>query len=165
LSNVGQENVHVWAKFIKSNEKIKAHPFIKSIEFVTYSGLNNVLLRIRIFQVNKDGFPTDDEVEEDILVPIKKGEKNNIVDLAKYNIQVPEEGILIGFEYLKLEQNKSISADKNDKETGFYYEPTIKCFFPGGETILSLNRDGSLRTSGTIVYGNVEIALKIKLSN
>lgn len=166
VTNTGQENVHVWAKFIKFNEKIKAHPFIESIEFVTRSRLKNVLLRIRIFNVDKDGFPTVDEVEEDILVPIKKGRNNNIVDLIKYNIKIPEEGIIVGFEYLKLEQNKYeysyTTKGQKGSQKGYAYEPSIKGFFPGGETLLILNRDGSPRSSG---YGNVEIALKIKLSN
>ncbi|MFN3752785.1 carboxypeptidase-like regulatory domain-containing protein [Flavobacterium sp.] len=166
VTNTGQENVHVWGKFVKSNEKIKEHPFVKSIEFVTSSKLNNVLLRIRIFNVNKEGFPTEDEVEEDILVSIKKGKNNNIVDLTKYNIRIPEEGIIVGFEYLKLEQNKYeysyTTKGQKGSQKGYAYEPSIKGFFPGSESLLILNRDGSPRSKG---YGNVEIALKIKLTN
>lgn len=166
VTNTGQENVHVWAKFIKSNEKIKEHPFIKSIEFVTDSRLKNTLLRIRIFKVNNEGFPKEDEVEEDILVSIKKGKNNNIVDLTKHNIKIPEEGIIVGFEYLKLEQNKyeysyTIKGEKGSQK-GYAYEPSIKGFFPGSESLLLLNRDGSPRSTG---YGNVEIALKMKLTN
>jgi hypothetical protein len=166
VTNTGQENVHVWGKFIKYNEKIKAHPFIESIEFVTNSKLKNALLRIRIFNVNKEGFPIEDEVEEDILVSIKKGDKNNIVDLAKYNIKIPKEGIMIGFEYLKLEQNKYeynyIIEGEKESQKGFRYEPSIKGFYPGDKTLMILNRDGSSRSAGN---GNIEIALKIKLSN
>lgn len=172
VTNVGQENVHVWCKFIRFNEKIKECPFIKSIEFVTESHLKNVLLRIRIFNVDKDGIPIGDEVEDDILVPIKKGKKNNIVDLAKYNIRIPEEGILIGFEYLKLEQNKrtyitTVQGEngKQEKRETISYEPSILGFFPGGPTLLTLNRDGTLRRGTPINFGNVEIALKIKLTN
>lgn len=169
VTNTGQENVHVWSKFIRFNEKIKEHPFIKSIEFVTRSNLKNVLLRIRIFNVDKEGIPIEDEIEDNILVPIQKGEKNNIVDLVKYNIRIPKEGILIGFEYLKLDQNKRQYSTKNegDKETHetITYEPSVLGFFPGGETLLLLNRDGTLRRGTPIVYGNIEIALKIKLTN
>ncbi|WP_295333934.1 carboxypeptidase-like regulatory domain-containing protein [Flavobacterium sp.] len=166
VTNTGQDNVHVWAKFIRYNEKIKAHPFIESIEFVTNSKLKNALLRIRIFNVNNEGLPIGDEVEEDILVSIKKGEKNNIVDLAKYNIKIPEEGIMIGFEYLKLEQNKYeynyIIEGEKESQKRFRYEPSIKGFYPGDKTLMILNRDGSPRSAGN---GNIEIALKIKLSN
>lgn len=169
VTNIGQENVHVWSKFIRFNEKIKEHPFIKSIEFVTRANLKNVLLRIRVFNVDQEGIPTEDEVQDDVLVPIKKGKKNNIVDLTKYNIKIPKEGILIGFEYLKLEQNKreyvyTTNEDKQIHET-ITYEPSILGFFPGGETLLLLNRDGTLRHGTPIIYGNVEIALKIKLTN
>lgn len=169
VTNTGQENVHVWSKFIRFNEKIKEHPFIKSIEFATRSQLDNVLLRIRIFNVDTEGIPIGDAVEDDILVPIQKGKKNNIVELAKYNISIPEEGILIGFEYLKLEQNKleylsTIQGEKGKHEM-VSYEPSILGFYPGGETLLLLNRDGTLRRSTPINYGNVEIALKITLTN
>lgn len=159
VTNVGQENVHIWSKFIRFNEKIKEHPFIKSIEFVTHSQLKNALLRIRIFNIDSQGIPTGDEVEDDILIKIKKGTKNNILDLSKYNIKIQKEGILIGFEYLKLEQNAIIYNGKISS-----YEPSIKGFFPGGETLLKLNRDGTL-IDGSPKYGNVEIALKIKLTN
>lgn len=159
VTNVGQENVHIWSKFIRFNEKIKEHPFIKSIEFVTHSQLKNALLRIRIFNIDSQGIPTGDEVEDDILIKIKKGTKNNILDLSKYNIKIQKEGILIGFEYLKLEQNAIIYNGKISS-----YEPSIKGFFSGGETLLKLNRDGTL-IDGSPNYGNVEIALKIKLTN
>jgi hypothetical protein len=166
VTNTGQDNVHVWAKKIGTSETVKAHPFVKSIAFVTHSRLKNVLLRIRIFKENNNGLPLEDIVEEDILVPIKKGQKINQVDLTKYNIKIPEEGLVIGFEYLKLEQNKFeytfTSKDKKGTQIGYRYEPSIKGFFPGGETLLILNRDGSPRSKG---YGNVEIALKIILSN
>lgn len=160
VTNTGQENVHVWSKFIRFNEKIKECPFIKSIEFVTESRVKNAMLRIRVFNISKVGSPIGDAIDEDVLVSIKKGHKNNVADLAKYNISIPEEGILIGFEYLKLEQNKIL-----DEEGGIAgYEPSIKGFFPGGETLTKLNRDGTLLgVPGN--YGNVEIALKIKLTN
>ncbi len=160
VTNVGQENVHIWAKFIRFNEKIKEHPFIKSIEFVTESQLKNVLLRIRIININKEEKPIGDSVDEDILVSVKKGKQNNSIDLTKYNIKIPEEGIFIGFEYLKLEQNKLVQ-----NANFMRYEPSIKGFFPGGETLVTLDRDGNLRSGISGDYGNVEIALKIKLSN
>lgn len=160
VTNTGQENVHVWSKFIRFNEKIKECPFIKSIEFVTESSVKNAMLRIRVFNITKDGTPIDDAIDEDVLVSIKKGYKNNVVDLAKYNINIPEEGILIGFECLKLEQNKILDAD--GEIAG--YEPSIRGFSPGGETLIKLNRDGTtFGIPGN--YGNIEIALKIKLTN
>lgn len=159
VSNVAQENVHIWTKLIRFNDKIKSHPFIKSIEFATRSRLKNSMLRIRIFNINKEEIPIGDAISEDILVKVKKGTNNNTVELSDYNIKIPEEGILIGFEYLKLEQNKLIYEGKL-----IGYEPSILGFFPGSETLVKLNRDGALfGLSGE--YGNVEIALKIKLSN
>lgn len=160
VANVGQEDVHVWAKLIRFNEKVKEHPFIKSIEFATRSRLKNALLRIRVFNINSEEIPIGDAIEEDILVQVKKGKNNNIVDLAKYNIKIPEEGIFIGFEYLKLEQNKLIY-----KGEIVGYEPSILGFFPGGENLAKLNREGKFFSGVSGQFGNIEIALKIKLTN
>ena len=33
VTNTGQDNVHVWAKKIETSAIVKAHPFIKTIEF------------------------------------------------------------------------------------------------------------------------------------
>ncbi|MDD3004331.1 carboxypeptidase-like regulatory domain-containing protein [Flavobacterium sp.] len=159
VSNAGQENVHIWAKIIRFNDKIKEHPYIKSIEFVTRSELKNSLLRIRIFNIDKQEIPIGDAIDDNILVKVKKGTNPNKVDLSGYNIKIPEEGVLIGFEYLKLEQNKIVY------QGNIRYAPSILGFFPGGNTLIKLSQDGVVFPNITGKYGNVEIALKIKLSN
>lgn len=166
VTNVGQENVHILGKFIKTNEKIRKHPFLKSFEFKTRSKVKDALLRIRIFEVDSEGNPIGDLAEEEILLSIKKGTKLNTVDVSNYNIKIPEGGIIIGFEYLKLEQNKfefnyTIQGE-NGRNRGMTYEPSILGFFPGGYNLAVLNKDGSLKREQ---YGNVEIALKLNLTN
>ncbi|MGC4040922.1 MAG: carboxypeptidase-like regulatory domain-containing protein [Flavobacterium sp.] len=166
VTNTGQENVHVWGKLITFNDEIKKHPFVKSIEFVTRSHLKNVLMRIRVFNINKEAVPTGDAVDEGILVTIQKGKNSNTVDLSKYNIRIPEEGIIFGFEYLKLDQNRyeqsyTIEGQKGVQKA-YSYEPSILGFAFGGENLIVLDRDGTPRSSS---FGNIEIALKIKLTN
>lgn len=160
VSNVGQQDVHVWAKLIRFNDKIEKHPFIKSIEFDTRSGLKNALLRIRIFNIDNNKNPIGDATEEDIIVQIKKGKNHNLVDLSKYNIKIPKEGIFIGFEYLKLDQNKLIHEGKI-----IGYEPSILGFLSEDENLAKLNREGKFFSDFSGQFGNVEIALKIKLTN
>lgn len=163
VTNTGQDEVHIWGKLIQANEKIKKHPYLESIEFKTRSQLKNVVMRLRFYEVNKEGIPLGDLITDEIIVSVKKGTNLNRVDLSRFHIKIPEEGIIIGFEYLKLEQNKfeytyTVQGEKGKKK-GFRYEPSIVGFFPGGKNLMVLNKDGSLRRS----YGTVELALKLNL--
>ncbi|MCY1231919.1 hypothetical protein D9M72_443830 [compost metagenome] len=113
------------------------------------------------------GIPINDVVNEDILVYVKKGNKNNTVDLSEYQIKIPEEGIVIGFEYLKLEQNKYfnnvVGQTEEQRQKNFSYEPGIKCFL-GKNKVIFLNKDGSIRNESDLKT-NLEIGLKISLTN
>jgi len=167
LGNSGKENTHISAKFIPFDEKIRQHPFINTIEFSTFSYVQTAILRIRIFNVDKNAIPTNDVINEDILVYVKKGNRNNKVDLSQYQIKIPEEGIIIGFEYLKLEQNKYypnfIDQTEEERKKNFSYEPKLRCYF-GKNKLMILNKDGSIREDGNLTK-NFEIALKIALTN
>jgi len=163
VSNTGQDEVHIWGKLIQANEKIKKHPYLESIEFKTRSQLKNVVMRLRFYEINAEGIPLGDLIADEIIVSVKKGTNLNRIDLSLFHIKIPEEGIIIGFEYLKLEQNKfeytyTAQGEKGNKK-GFRYEPSILGFFPGGKNLMVLNKDGSLRRS----YGTVELALKLNL--
>ncbi|PKP19263.1 MAG: hypothetical protein CVU07_00205 [Bacteroidetes bacterium HGW-Bacteroidetes-23] len=166
VTNVGQDDVHIWAKFIKSNEKIRNHPYLKSLEFKTRSRVKEALMRVRFFLADSEGNPNGDLLEEEILVSIKKGTKLNTVDVSNYNIKIPDEGIIIGFEYLKIEQNKreyfyTVQGEKGRRKE-MYYEPVILGFFSDRSSLMILNKDGSFRSS---TYGSIEIALKMNLTN
>jgi hypothetical protein len=163
VSNTGQDEVHIWGKLIQANEKIKKHPYLESIEFKTRSQLKNVVMRLRFYEINAEGIPLGDLIADEIIVSVKKGTNLNRIDLSLFHIKIPEEGIIIGFEYLKLEQNKLeyiyTAQGEKGKKKGFRYEPSILGFFPGGKNLMVLNKDGSLRRS----YGTVELALKLNL--
>ncbi len=163
VTNTGQDEVHIWGKWIQPHEKIRKHPYLESIEFKTRSQLKNVIMRLRFYEVNSEGIPLGDLITDEILVTVQKGTRLNRIDLSIYQIKIPEEGLIIGFEYLKLEQNKfeyfyTVQGEKGRKK-GKRYEPSIVGFFPGGKNLMILNKDGSLRRS----YGTVELAVKLNL--
>lgn len=87
--------------------------------------------------------------------------------MSQYQIKIPEEGIIIGFEYLKLEQNKYypnfIDQTEEERKKNFSYEPKLRCYF-GKNKLMILNKDGSIREDGNLTK-NFEIALKIALTN
>jgi hypothetical protein len=113
---------------IKDNSK-----FIKSLKFFTNSEVDNGVFRVRIFEVNAEGMPGMDLIDEDILVTVKKGKKKTIVDVSRFTIQIPENGIIVGFESLIIEQNKfeqevhSQKPKKKFKVTN--YSPHIMYFY------------------------------------
>lgn len=62
--------------------------------------------------------PEDDLVSKEIIVQVKKGKHKTEVDLSTYKIVVPDEGIIVGFESLFIEENKyieKISIPKSNK--------------------------------------------------
>jgi hypothetical protein len=113
---------------IRGNSK-----FIKSLKFFTNSEVDNGVFRVRIFEVNTEGMPGKDLVDEDILVTVKKGKKKTIVDVSKFTIQIPENGIIVGFESLIIEQNKFEQEVHSQKpKKGFKvtnYSPHIMYFY------------------------------------
>lgn len=168
LSNIGQKKYHIWAKYIKYNNKCKEFPFIKTIQFPTKSKLKNVLLRIRFFSVDINGNPLADLNSEEIIVNIKKGKNDNVVDVSNHLIKIDEKGIVIGLENLLLDQNKyeynyTELGNKNPKK-GFSYEPSILAFYGNvGSTIL-LNSEGKIMNMPGS-YNSIEIPIKITLTN
>ncbi|MBE9575767.1 carboxypeptidase-like regulatory domain-containing protein [Flavobacterium proteolyticum] len=167
VSNSGQQETHIWGKFIKSNDKIKNFPQVKSLEFVTRSNLNNVLVRIRIFNLDFEGNVINEVTNENIIVTISKGKKINKVDLSNYNIRIPSEGIIIGFEYLRISQNRYeynyTESGIKGKKRGYKYEPTILGFYSESKTLRLLNHEGKDKHDFPI-YSSIELALKLTLT-
>ena len=87
----------------ENNQDLK---FIKEISFFTKSKVDNGVFRARIFKVKSDGMPGEDLVSEEIIVEVKKGKSKTKLDVSKYNIQIPKEGIIVGFESLFIDKNK-----------------------------------------------------------
>ena len=81
-------------------------PFLKKIVFFSDSDKKDAKLKIRIFELN-DGIPTNDLISEDLIVTVKKGMRKNVIDVSKYNLRFPEKGIVIGLEWMIIEENRA----------------------------------------------------------
>ncbi|AWI25085.1 carboxypeptidase-like regulatory domain-containing protein [Flavobacterium pallidum] len=118
------------AKFFPFENTYTETPFIKNAIIFTESNIKDATFKLRIFAVAENGFPGADLVDEDIIISVKKGGKKNIVDLSKYHLSIPENGIFIGFEWMIIESNKYIYEyrDENRKKNSFdTYAPTVVC--------------------------------------
>ena len=116
VGNYQKENVSMYygagiqptilAKFILPTNDIKTHPFVDNITFLTLSNINNAKIKIRLYEVAQDGSPGLDYSEDIIIVKVKKGKRNTVIDLKDKNIKIPDSGLFIAFEWMIIEENK-----------------------------------------------------------
>jgi hypothetical protein len=118
----------IYAKLFEFKKEYENTLFINKILFYTYCGKKEAKLKIRIFELN-DSIPSKDLLSEDIIVTVKKGNKKNILDVSKYNLTIPKNGVVIGLEWLIIDENKKESIYKNKKTnktvTSLTYEPSL----------------------------------------
>ena len=113
-----------------NNNELK---YVKEIIFFTKSDVDNGLFRARIFEVKKDSMPGADLISEELIISTKKGKHKTIVDISKYKLQIPKEGIVVAFESLLLDQNKyydvGVSVNPKKKYKVLNYAPHIMYFY------------------------------------
>ena len=95
----------IYAKLFDFDEMYSETPFLKKIHFYSDSKIKNAKIKIRVFEMN-DSLPNFDLLFEDIIVTVKKGMRKNTVDVSKYNIEFPRKGLLVGLEWLIIDDNK-----------------------------------------------------------
>jgi hypothetical protein len=109
------------AKYFKYETRFEETKFVKKIKIKTRSKVNNAKFKIRIFSVNKEGYPENDILSEDIIVTVKKGKRNNVIDVSNFKIDFPKEGLFIVYEVLKIETNK-YSFEYTNKGSNMVYK-------------------------------------------
>ena len=119
------------AKYFKYEVIYENTKFVKKIKIKTRSKVNNAKFKIRFFSVNKEGFPENDLLDEDIIVTVKKGKKNNVIDVSKFKLVFPEKGLFVVYEVLKIESNKYefkyTENNSNKLIKKIYYAPDFEC--------------------------------------
>lgn len=121
----------IYAKRFNYSNDFSKTPFIKNTIIFTKSEIKNATFKLRIFEVNKEGAPGLDLLNEDIIVIVKKGKGENKTDLTKYNLVLPQNGIFIAFEWMIIESNKIKFnyKEKNSNKNREYitFAPSIVC--------------------------------------
>ncbi len=170
VSNSGLEKVHIWGKIIDYNNSVVKYPFIKKIQFKAKSKVKVAKMRLRIFKKPYPEQELKDLIEDDIIFEVKKGKREVTVDLSPYNLSFPKEGILIGFEYLKIEQNKHVYSNsirgKKGKHRSFKYEPTLRAYKntnPNNGVVVLIEKNNKFMYYHII--SEIDLAVKITLSN
>lgn len=96
----------IFARKINFDESNPDARFLKTLIYYTKSELDSAKFRVRVFSVSKKDFPEEDLLSKEIIVQVKKGKHKTKVDLSSYKIEVPKEGIIVGFESLLIEENR-----------------------------------------------------------
>ncbi|NMH28397.1 carboxypeptidase-like regulatory domain-containing protein [Flavobacterium silvaticum] len=126
-----QTNLNM-AKFFPSDEKVLKHPYLKEITFRTVSQKEDCVVNLRFLQTDQNGFPGQDMLDENILVPVTKGDHNTTFNVERYHVKVPEGGIFIVIERLIIPENRLTTETKAKSLSGgkrilksYSYEPTF----------------------------------------
>lgn len=113
-----------------NNEELQ---YVKQIVFFTKSEIYNGIFRARVYEVKNDSIPGEDLITDEIIVATKKGEHKTIVDISKYKLQIPKQGIVVAFESLLVDQNEYyqevVSLKPKKKFKILNYAPHIMYFY------------------------------------
>lgn len=93
-------------KFFPYHPSYKKTKYIKQVVIKTDNALEKATLKIHLYRVDEAGFPSEEILHKDLLITVKKGTTTTKIDLTKYQIKIPKNGIFIGIEKLIIESNK-----------------------------------------------------------
>ena len=114
-------------KFFPYLEKYKKTKYLKKVSIFTDNSIENASFKIHFYSVDTNGFPSTELLDKDFIVAVKKGVTKNIFDVTKFKLQIPKNGIFVGFEKLLIEKNK---LEKSTKDANTNTEKIITKYFP-----------------------------------
>jgi hypothetical protein len=142
------------AKFFPYQSKYKKNKWIKKILLTTDSPIENASLKLHIYSVDENGFPGEELLTQDLIVKLKKGIYRHQFDVNDLNIEIPESGLFVAFEKMRIEKNK-VEKKITNQQTGIItteisYAPKVLCYmvkkqysftFEGGKWVKKTNEE------------------------
>jgi hypothetical protein len=142
------------AKFFPYQEKYKKTKWIKKIKLFTDSPIERSSVKLHIYSVDENGFPGEELLTQDLIVYLKKGIFRHQFDVYDLNIEMPENGIFIAFEKMRIDRNriekKSIDSQTGNSRSEITYAPKVLCYevkkpfmfsFSGGKWHKNVNEE------------------------
>lgn len=128
VEGVHTSGMRMLAKYFPNDKRVKCCSYLEKIEIHFAKKSNHrkkSKFRIRIFNKDdKTGLPNEDVLNINLPVEIEEGQKMTSIDISKYNLEMPENGLFIAFEKLFIPFNEYGEND-SDTENEFFYAPII----------------------------------------
>jgi hypothetical protein len=120
------------AKFFPYYAKYKNTKWIKKIVLFTDSPLEQASIKLHVYSVDKNGFPGDELLTQDLIVYLRKGIFRHQFDVYDLDIEMPETGIFVAFEKMRIEKNK-VEKNVSNPQTGIEkieitFAPKVLCY-------------------------------------
>ena len=131
IRNYFGSSVSPWmvANYYEYQDGYKNTPFLKKLNILTESTIKKATFNIRLYSVSESGKPGDYLYDKNIIGTARRGKNMTEVDLSDLNIQFPENGFFIAFEWLIIESNKyTVSYTRSgskERYDGIKYSPSI----------------------------------------
>lgn len=106
------------ARLFKYEPKYRFTPYIQKITLNTWSRVDNAIYSVKLYKVNKDGFPGTLINSKTIIGNAKNRMRKSIINLEEYNIRFPREGLFVAIDYINIESNRSLK----DSDYSFLYD-------------------------------------------
>lgn len=112
------------------NTSYEKTPYLQSIKVITATNNDNVTFKLRLFKIDTlTLLPKETLVHEEMVVTVKKtGKHINEIDVSKYNLEFPKEGLVVSIEnIISLDNTYTFKVENSKNEIRYYetYEPTI----------------------------------------
>ncbi len=116
-------------KFFPYSPSYKKTKYINQLTLYTDSRIEKATVRLHFYDVDENGFPNKELLKKDLIVTVRKGTINNLIDISDLNLTMPKKGIFVGFEKLIIEKNKLektiTNPNTNETKTQTTYYPFI----------------------------------------
>jgi hypothetical protein len=162
-------SVHFWehneiliiAKHIPYQNQYENTPFLKEVTISTFTLEKDNIVKIYFYTVDENNQPKEYLLNENVTVRPKKGSGLTKIDVSKYAIEIPKNGLFIGVEVPKIKQNE-INPTKGYRPAQGYmvYEPGIKMTDVGTEKDTWNYSNGKWSVSQRL-----SLAMQIELTN
>lgn len=118
-------------KFFPYELSYKKTKYIKKITIFTDSKIDNASIKIHFYNVDSNGFPSDEILTKNFIVSVDKGVNKTAFSVTKFNLKMPLGGIFVGLEKLLIENNKLekkiLDKNSNTLKTQETYYPFVLC--------------------------------------
>lgn len=93
-------------KFFPYEPSYKKTRYIQKAVIKTDNALEKATVKIHFYSVDEKGFPSEELIRKEFFITVKKGTTTTTLDITKYQLKMPKNGIFIGVEKLIIENNK-----------------------------------------------------------